>query len=142
MWQFRKKKPSKDNLLSRGFRATRPAFLTAIFFSFFINILAFVGPLYMLQIYDRVLGSRNYMTLLFLTLIAAFLLAIYASLEKVRSAVLVRAGLLFDSKTRSELFESVLYGSLQRPSLAYHTVLRELDVIREFMTGSGLDFVL
>ncbi len=138
MWQFRKKKPSKDNLLSRGFRATRPAFLTAIFFSFFINILAFVGPLYMLQVYDRVLASRNYMTLLFLTLIAAFLLAIYASLEKIRSAVLVRAGLLFDSKTRSELFESVLYGSLQQPGLAHHTVLRELDVIREFMTGSGL----
>ena len=64
MWQFRKKRPSKDNLLSRGFRATRPAFLTAIFFSFFINILAFVGPLYMLQIYDRVLASRNFMTLL------------------------------------------------------------------------------
>lgn len=138
MWQFRKKKPSKDNLLTRGFRATRPAFLTAIFFSFFINILAFVGPLYMLQVYDRVLASRNYMTLLFLTLIAAFLLAIYASLEKIRSAVLVRAGLLFDSKTRSELFENVLYGSLQQPGLAHHTVLRELDVIREFMTGSGL----
>lgn len=138
MLQFRKRKPSKDNLLSRGFRATRPAFLTAIFFSFFINILAFVGPLYMLQVYDRVLASRNYMTLLFLTLIAGFLLAVYASLEKIRSAVLVRAGLLFDSKTRSELFESVLYGSLQQPGLAHYTVLRELDIIREFMTGSGL----
>ena len=50
----------------------------------------------------------------------------------------MRAGLLFDSKTRSELFESVLYGSLQQPGIAHHTVLRELDVIREFMTGSGL----
>lgn len=131
-------KSKKDNLLSRGFRATRPAFLTAIFFSFFINVLAFVGPLYMLQVYDRVLASRNYMTLLFLTLIAAFLLLVYAVLEKIRSAVLVRAGLLFDSKTRSELFESVLQGSLKQPGLAHHTVLRELDIIREFMTGSGL----
>ncbi|HJU10983.1 MAG TPA: type I secretion system permease/ATPase [Candidatus Binataceae bacterium] len=131
-------KAKKDNLLSRGFRATRPAFLTAIFFSFFVNVLAFVGPLYMLQVYDRVLASRNYMTLLFLTLIAAFLLLVYAVLEKIRSAVLVRAGLLFDSKTRSELFESVLQGSLKQPGLAHHTVLRELDIIREFMTGSGL----
>ena len=138
MWQFLNKKPSKDNLLSRGFRATRPAFWTAIFFSFFINILAFVGPLYMLQVYDRVLASRNYMTLLFLTLIAGFLLLVYAVLEKIRSMVLVRAGLLFDSKTRSELFESVLYGSLERPGVAHHAVLRELDVIREFLTGSGL----
>jgi ATP-binding cassette subfamily C protein len=138
MWQSRDIKSKNDNLLSRGFRAARPAFFAAIFFSFFINILAFIGPLYMLQVYDRVLASRNYMTLLFLTLIAAFLLAVYALLEKIRSAVLVRAGLLFDSKTRSELFESVLRGSLQQPGIAHHTVLRELDVIREFMTGSGL----
>src|ERR1035437_7942969 len=138
MWRSRNNKLSKDNLLSRGFRATRPAFLTAIFFSFFINILAFVGPLYMLQVYDRVLASRNYMTLLFLTLIAGFLLLIYAVLEKIRSAVLVRAGILFDSETRSELFESVLQGSLRQPGLAHHTVLRELDIIREFLTGSGL----
>jgi ATP-binding cassette, subfamily C, bacterial len=138
MWHFRTRRTKDDNLLSRGFRAARPAFATAIFFSFFINMLAFVGPLYMLQIYDRVLASRNYMTLLFLTLIAAFLLAVYAALEKIRSAVLVRAGLLFDSKTRSDLFEGVLYGSLQQPGIAHHTVLRELDVIREFLTGSGL----
>lgn len=137
MWQFRTK-PNKANLLSHGFRATRPAFVTAIVFSFFINVLAFVGPLYMLQVYDRVLPSRNEMTLLFVTIIACFLLLVYAALEKIRSAVLVRAGLLFDSETRSELFESVLHGSLKQPGLAHHTVLRELDIVREFMTGSGL----
>jgi ATP-binding cassette subfamily C protein len=131
-------KVKKDNLLTRGIRQARPAFITAIIFSFFINILAFVGPLYMLQIYDRVLSSRNVYTLLFLTLIAAFLLIVYAVLEKIRSAVLVRAGLLFDSLTRSELFESVLYGTLKQPGMAHHTVLRELDIIREFLTGSGL----
>jgi ATP-binding cassette subfamily C protein len=130
--------PDKDNLLSRGIRIARPAFATAIFFSFFINILAFVGPLYMLQIYDRVLSSRNVSTLVFLTLIAGFLLLVYAGLEKIRSAVLVRAGLLFDSKTRSDLFESVLLGSLKQPNFSHHTVLRELDVIREFLTGAGL----
>jgi ATP-binding cassette subfamily C protein len=128
----------KNNLLYRGFRATRPAFLTAIFFSFFINILAFVGPLYMLQIYDRVITTRNEWTLLFLTLIAGFLLIVYASLEKIRSAVLVRAGLLFDAKTRSELFEGVLRASLKQPDKAHYSVLRELDVIREFLTGAGL----
>ena len=135
---FNRNKPTKDNLLSRGIRVTRPAFVSAIIFSFFINILAFVGPLYMLQIYDRVLSSRNYFTLLFLTLIAGFLLLVYAGLEKIRSAVLVRAGLLFDSTTRSELFESVLHGTLKQPSMAHHTALRELDIIREFLTGAGL----
>ena len=129
---------NKDNLLYRAVRDTRAPFYTAIFFSFFINILAFVGPLYMLQIYDRVITSRNELTLVFLTIIAGFLLFVYAALEKIRSAVLVRAGLLFDSKTRSELFESVLRGSLKQPDKAHYSVLRELDVLREFLTGSGL----
>src|ERR1700722_19075024 len=123
MAYFSKKKAGSDNLLSRGFRAARPAFATAIIFSFFINILAFVGPLYMLQVYDRVLKSRNYTTLLFLTLIAGFLLLVYAVLEKIRSAVLVRAGLLFDSKTRSELFECVLHGSVKQPGLGHYSAL-------------------
>ena len=128
----------KRNLLQRAFRLARPAFVTAIVFSFFINLLVFVSPLYMLQIYDRVISSRNAYTLLMLTLVAAFLLVVYALLEKVRSAVLVRAGLLFDAETRSELFEKVLRGSLRQPSIAHHTVLRDLDTVREFLTGSGL----
>lgn len=116
----------------------RPAFFTAIFFGFFINVLAFVGPLYMLQIYDRVIPSRNALTLLFLTLISVFLLLVYAALEKVRAAVLMRVGLLFDFEVRSELFQGVLRASLKQPDKAHYSVLRELDVIREFLTGAGL----
>lgn len=126
------------DLLFAGFRATRPAFISAIVFSFFINVLAFVGPLYMLQVYDRVITSRNEWTLIFITLIASLLLLVFAALEKVRSAVLVRAGLLFDAKTRPQLFEAVLNGSLKHPGVAQASVLRELDVIREFLTGAGL----
>lgn len=128
----------KSNLISEAFRATRPGFLTAIFFSFFINILAFVGPLYMLQIYDRVITSRNTMTLIALTVIAAFLLIVYASLEKIRSAILVRLGILFSTLARSRLFDAVLKGNLLQPGRGHTQALRDLDTIREFLTGSGL----
>ena len=126
------------NLLWEGFRAARPAFLSAIVFSLFINLLAFVGPLYMLQIYDRVITSRNELTLVFITLIAAFLLIVFAALEKIRSSVLVRAGLLFDARTRADLFEIALRGALKQPGSAHAGTLREIDVIREFLTGTGL----
>ena len=126
------------NLLWDGFKAARPAFVSAIVFSFFINLLAFVGPLYMLQIYDRVITSRNETTLLFITLIAGFLLVVFAILEKIRSAVFVRAGVLFDSKTRARLFETVLHGTIKHPSVAESSVLRQIDAIREFLTGAGL----
>jgi len=127
-----------ENVISEAIRATRPGFLTAIFFSLFINILAFVSPLYMLQIYDRVIASRNTMTLVALTVIAVFLLMVYAALEKIRSAILVRLGILFADIARSRLFNAVLKGSLLQPGRGHTQALRDLDTIREFLTGSGL----
>ena len=127
-----------SDLLKDAFRSTRLGFLVAIALSFFINMLAFVGSLYMLQIYDRVIPSRNGATLVLLTLIAGFLLLIYALLEKVRSAILVRLGLLFDSKARSKLFDAVLTGTIRQPGGGHGQALRDLDSIRGFLTGSGL----
>jgi ATP-binding cassette subfamily C protein len=92
----------------------------------------------MLQIYDRVITSRNVTTLIVLTLIAAFLLIAYALLEKVRSAVLVRLGLLFAARARAPLFNAVLRGTLLQPSGGHSQVLRDLDTLREFLTGTGL----
>jgi ATP-binding cassette subfamily C protein len=126
------------NVLSEAFRATRTGFFTAIIFSFFINILAFVGPLYMLQIYDRVITSRNLVTLAALTVIAAFLILVYAALEKIRSAVLVRLGILFSTLARTRLFDAVLKGSLLQPNGGHTQALRDLDTLREFLTGTGL----
>jgi ATP-binding cassette subfamily C protein len=130
--------PKKADVLSDAFRPTRAGFITAIVFSFFINILAFVGPIYMLQIYDRVITSRNITTLIVITLTAAFLLMVYALLEKVRSAILVQLGLLFAAKARGPLFTAVLRGSLIQPGAGHAQALRDLDTIREFLTGSGL----
>jgi ATP-binding cassette subfamily C protein len=129
---------SKETVLARAYRATFPAISTTVFFSFFINILAFVGPIYMMQIYDRVISSRNETTLAMLTLIAVFLIVVYASLERVRSAVLVRAGVVFDSTAREDLFGKVLKGTLRNPAGGHQQSLRDLDTIREFLTGGGL----
>ena len=93
----------RPSFLADASKAIRPGFATAIVFSFFINLLAFVGPLYMLQVYDRVLGSRNIGTLVALTIVAGFLLIVYAALEKIRSSILVRLGLLFADKAKDSV---------------------------------------
>ena len=72
-----------------GLRATAPLLVTAIVFSFFINMLMFVSPLYMLQIYDRVISSRSEETLIALTILAATLILVYSMLEMLRSRLLV-----------------------------------------------------
>jgi ATP-binding cassette subfamily C protein len=125
-------------LLIAGIRATAPVFVTAIVFSFFINLLMFTSPLYMLQIYDRVITSRNETTLLALTLIAAFCIVVYAILEMLRSRILVRAGMLFDEKIAGAVFNAVHRGNLHQPGAGHVQCLRDVDTIREFLTGAGL----
>ena len=63
----------KPTILDQAVLVAKPAVITAMVFSFFLNILALVSPLYMLQVYDRVLSSRNVATLVVLTLICIFL---------------------------------------------------------------------
>ena len=123
--------------LDRAMRTLRPAILVAIIFSLFINVLALVSPIYMLQIYDRVLSSRNEMTLLFITIIAVFLFVIYSILEAMRTQVLVRAGIKFDGEVRGPVFKSVLDGTLTGRG-GGPQAFRDVDIVREFMTGAGL----
>ncbi|GEP05310.1 type I secretion system permease/ATPase [Methylobacterium oxalidis] len=126
------------SLLTNGVRSMRPMLVTAVIFSFFINVLLFVSPLYMLQIYDRVLASRNETTLVGITLVAAFALAVYAMLEMLRSRILVRAGMVFDRRIAGPVFDAVHRGTLRRPGAGHDAALRDVDTLREFLTGSGL----
>ena len=124
--------------IEQGIAAVRPALVAVIVFSFFCNILLFVSPIYMLQIYDRVVTSRNETTLLTLTVISAFLLMVYAGLEALRSRVLVRAGLLFNHCLAAPVFGAVHRGILSEPGAGHTQALRDIDVLRDFLTGPGV----
>ena len=129
---------SKNDVIKKALMATRPAFFTAIVFSFFLNLAALAAPLYMLQIYDRVLQSRNVSTLLLLTLAVAFIYAASALLEVLRSKVLIRAGVVFDKLANPGVFRAVQKATILSPSPRHVQSLRDLDYIREFFTGAGL----
>src|SRR5579859_1219082 len=134
---FKRNTSEKPTQLDGAILLARPAIAVAIVFSLFINLLALVSPLYMLQVYDRVLSSRNTLTLLFITLIAVVLFVVYAALEALRTAVLVRGGITFAGALRSRTFRSVLDATLQRRPGGTQA-FRDLDVVREFLTGAGL----
>lgn len=89
--------------ITRGFRNV---FLAVGAFSLVINILLLMPSLYMLQIYDRVLSSRNETTLLMLTLIMLGLYVLEATLEFVRSRILVRVSVALDIKLSSRVFDA------------------------------------
>jgi ATP-binding cassette subfamily C protein len=125
-------------VIARSLAAGRAAIWTVIVFSLATSLLQFVVPLYMLQIYDRVITSRNEWTLLTLSFVAAFLLIVFASLEALRARILVRIGLLFDHHIAGTVFEAVHHGQLREPQAGHGQALRDIDTCREFLTGAGL----
>ncbi|MDL2337043.1 MAG: type I secretion system permease/ATPase [Pseudomonadota bacterium] len=102
------------------------------FFSFFINLLALISSVYMLQVYDRVLASRSEATLLYLTLLAAGCLLTLAGLEVVRSRLLVRLGACFDAQLSGLVFAKTLSAGRTGQTL------RDLDAVRGFVTGATM----
>src|SRR6056297_3743605 len=67
-------------------------------FSFFANLLMLTGPLYMLQVYDRVLGSRSVETLLALSLLVVFLYGMMGLLDYARGRVMGRVAARFQAR--------------------------------------------
>lgn len=116
----------------------RRNFYAAGVFSFFINMLLLVPAIYMLQTYDRVLSSRNEMTLWMLTLIVVLLFALLAGLEWVRSRLLVRAGVQMEDALNTRVFTAAFEANLRRAGRNPAQALSDLTNLRQFITGNGL----
>jgi ATP-binding cassette subfamily C protein len=114
----------------------RSHFLAVAIFSFFVNLLMLTGPLFMLQVYDRVLSSRSEETLVALLLLITFLYLMYGLLEFVRGRVLARAGARFQSLLDLRVFDSVLRRSVAPTDRARpNTAGRDLESIRSLLSG-------
>ncbi len=131
-----KQKPTD---LQIALQKCRHYFITAGFFSLFINITMLVPPLYMLQVYDRVVTSRSESTLLLLTLIVIVLLLTMGILEWVRSQVLVKAGAKIDVLLSDRLFNASFKNTLlSGGAVSNAQSINDLTSLRQFMTGNGL----
>lgn len=132
-------KPKSDEL-RRLFGECRGYFFTAAAFSLAINLLYLAGPLYMLQVYDRVISSASELTLLMLTLALLLAYLTLSSLDTVRARILTRAGIRLDGLIASR----VMAATFERSSIAggaHSQSLRDFDTFRQFVTGSGIHAV-
>ncbi len=128
----------KESELKSAILQSKKSFIIVGFFSLFINILMLVPSLYMLQLYDRVLTSRSEGTLYMLTAIVVMLFITMATLEIVRSKVLVKVGNKLDSILSKRVFDSLFDLANKQPGKASSMPLNDLTQIRQFMTGNGL----
>ena len=111
----------------------RGGFIAIAAFSSLVNLLMLVSPVYMLQMYDRVLTSASAETLLMLTIIALFLLACFGALEWVRQRLMQRIGLALGLNMANDVLSSAFRSSLATQKQATSQPVRDLDSIRQFM---------
>lgn len=129
---------ASKNVILVAIRECRSGFLLLGAFSFFINLLILTPTLYMMQVYDRVLGSGRLETLVFLTIIAACAYMVMGALEALRGQVLSRIARWLDRRLSPTLIEmsmrGVLYGL---PANAQP--LRDLAQVRAYLGGAGVN---
>ena len=116
----------------------RPFFVFAGLFSLVINLLLLVPPLYMLQVFDRVLASRSEETLLFLTIAAVTALVFMALLDMVRARLLSAAGAALDRKLGPRVLAGLLEQTARLSGASYLNGLRDVNTLRSFLGGAGL----
>lgn len=116
----------------------KKAFRSIGAFTAIINLLMLVPSVYMMQVYDRVLASRNDFTLLMLSLMAIGLYGLISLLEHVRSMVVIRIGAKMDAYLNQRIYTAAFEQNLKKSGVNAGQALNDLTTIRQFVTGSGM----
>ena len=124
--------------VAEALRECRRAFGSVALFSGMVNLLMLAGPLYMLQVYDRVLSSRSVPTLIALSIFLVGAYAFQGVLDLIRSRVVVRSAAVLDQRLALAVHSAVIRLSVtsRHPGDGPQPV-RDLDAIRGFLTGAG-----
>jgi len=129
---------NSDDPVTAGLRASARQLLGVAAFSGVVNLLTLSGSLYMLQVYDRVIPSRNVATLAGLSLIVLFAYILQGYFDALRTRMLARIGTLFDAGLQKPIYQALAILPLRgvRPIVAQQP-LRDLDQVRTFLSGVG-----
>lgn len=118
--------------LAQQRRANSGLLWSILLFSMFTNLLMLTGPLYMLQVYDRVLGSRSEETLLALSLLVTFLFVMMGVLDYVRGRVAARVGARLQDGLDSRVFGAAL--TRARREGGPQTGLQDLEAVQRLLS--------
>lgn len=115
-----------------------PSLKQAFYFSIVVNILVLAPSAYMMEVYDRVVNSRNHTTLLMLTLLVVGIYALLEALEWVRRQVMEDASREFDKGLKERVFGAIISARLLNLPVGGAQALRDLKNIREFLPSQAL----
>lgn len=126
-----------QEVLSETLRSTKRGFYSVFAMSFMLNLLMLVSPIYMMQVFDRVLSSGRVETLIMLTIIAAGAILVLGQLETLRQRVLTRVGFWMDGRLAIPLLSCSVQEAARthRPS---GEAMRDLSRLRSFFGSQSI----
>ncbi|TQV78645.1 type I secretion system permease/ATPase [Denitrobaculum tricleocarpae] len=129
---------SNEAIIKNALNVCTSAFMGVGAVSFVINLLMLTGPMFMLQVYDRVLTSRSVPTLVALAGIVVGLYAFFGALEALRTKILIRIGSRLDTQLSGATFERAVALPITAGRRAERLEpMRDLDLVRQFLSGPG-----
>lgn len=132
-------KTSRPNDLQEVLKGCRGYFLAAGGFSLAINILYLASPLYMLQVYNRVVTSGSQVTLVLLTVVLLIAFAALSALDMVRARILNRMGVRLDLALADKVFAASFTQAAGGPK---GQALRDFDTFRQFVSSGSVNALL
>lgn len=128
----------KKNELTQALVEFKPVLKNVVAFSAVTNLLMLAPAIYMMQVYDRVLASRNEFTLLMLSLLIVGLFGLSSLIEQLRSMVVIRVGEKIDAIFNKRIYQAAFEQNLKTPGYNAGQALNDLTTIRQFVTGNAL----
>ena len=129
----------EKNTLITTLEKCKPVFWIVFAFSFGVNILMLITPLYSLQVLDRVLGSQNQETLIWLSLIMVVLYFALHLIQVARSFSLIKLGEWLDNNLSPDLFMNSIRSAAVKASGSGAQNLRDLQTVKQFLTSVGIN---
>lgn len=119
----------------------KPVWRTALVLSLVIGLLGFTSTVYMLEVYERVVNSRNLMTLVSLTLVALCAYAVMEVLGKMRSRLLWGVGIQLDLQMSDRIYNAMFDGIRHKQMAGAMGAQNDFRTVREFFYNPALSAV-
>lgn len=108
---------------------------TILAFTVAINLLMLAPAIYMMQVYDRVLASRNDVTLIMITVMVVGLMVLMGVMEEMRSMILIRIARKIDTYMNERVYTAAFEQNLKGQGINAGQALQDLTTIRQFVTS-------
>src|SRR6516162_5414653 len=125
-------------VVQQAFFLARGRIIRVALFSGIVNVLTLSGSIYMLQVYDRVLPTKSFATLIGLSMLLIAAYTAQGFFDALRIRMLTRIGALFDQSLQRQIYDCIMALRLRGWDTASVTQpIRDLEVIRMFLSGMG-----